>query len=160
MGITTEERLHNYYRYGRRYDRQRSKLYKAENTVDGIFFQPTYLASIAGCQQFVDRIVRKRWFQRNFNIKKVTVHPKRNNAYARGGYGNVWLPRWARTEMVILHELSHVVTLTQHEFHGPEYAGTYIYLVEKVIGEDKARELTEAFRAYGVDWTFTHIKNR
>lgn len=158
--MTTAERKANYRVTGRRYDRQRSKLYKAENTVSGMRATPTKLASITACQQFVDRICRKRWFQQNFNISRVKVYGRKNSANACGGYGMMKLPRWARGEMVILHELAHNATLTHWEFHGPEFAGTYIYLVEKVLGEDKARELTEAFRAGGVDWTFTHIKNR
>lgn len=143
----------------RRYDKQRSRLYKAERTLPGFYATPSELASIEACQLYVNKILRKGWYKRNFGRRSVYVSSVRNNADATASYGSIRLPRWARGHMVILHELAHAVN-SKADRHGPYFAGTYIYLVEQVLGEDRARELTEAFRAGGVDWTFTHIKNR
>jgi hypothetical protein len=55
------------------------------------------------------------------------------SAWAKGGatVGQVLFPRWARTALVVCHELAHVI-VHQDEFpaHGAEWARVFIYLLD------------------------------
>ena len=51
------------------------------------------------------------------------------------------LPRWSRTEMVVLHETAHAIlwaALPSAAGHGPEYARLYLDLLDYYAGVDPA----------------------
>jgi putative metallohydrolase (TIGR04338 family) len=62
----------------------------------------------------------------------------------------VALPRWGRSERVILHELAHHATPRYCAAHGPEYARTFLDLVRHFMGREVAQQLEEAFESHRV----------
>ena len=64
------------------------------------------------------------------------------------------LPRWSRSELIILHEIGHVVTPSDYAGHGPEYAGNYLMLVAHFMGQQVAAELTAAFDSQNVKYKY------
>jgi putative metallohydrolase (TIGR04338 family) len=148
-------------------DSQRQRLYNAERTFGDFYRRANNLQTVGDITKWVEAIIRKRWFVELFRINAVTIRPgTRNRVFARGGARGttavLTLPTWARTEMIVLHELAHACTPASsvRAGHGVEYAGTYILLIEKVLGKEKADELRDAFRKGNVDWTMTHLKPR
>jgi len=55
------------------------------------------------------------------------------------------MPKWARSEMVLLHEVAHCLTPWTFAAHCPEYAGVLLALVRRVMGPSPAQTLEDAF---------------
>lgn len=67
------------------------------------------------------------------------VHDGRGRRKAGGASWGVFLPRWSRSPMVVLHEVAHALTMTSTDWHGPEFATTCLELwARSVPGFDKA----------------------
>jgi putative metallohydrolase (TIGR04338 family) len=101
---------------------------------------------------YVERVTRSRWWRCRLP-RGVRVKDGRGTRIARGGWGTgrptVNLPRWARTRLVILHELAHVLTSRpgrEVAAHGPEFAKTYLELVRRFEPE-LAPRLRAEFKA-------------
>jgi hypothetical protein len=64
--------------------------------------------------------------------------------------GRIALPKWARSERVMLHEIAHHAAPRDAAAHGPEYARIYVELVRTFMGEKPAARLLAAFEAHRV----------
>lgn len=144
-------------------DNQRARLYHAESVLDAKGGPEPHLTTVPQIEKWIAKLMKKPWFKRNFYVAEVIIRPGRGARNASclrfGPIAELTLPRWARTEGVILHELAHGIVPARVALHGPEFAGTFIYLVEKVMGKDKADLLRDSFREGNVDWTSAHIKH-
>lgn len=147
-------------RDGRKRDTQKQRVYDAENTAlesvpatrtgerllyGGKKVLSTGSVSIEACQEYVDWLCQQAWFQRRWGRQRLTVRHKVYGS-ARGGYGRVTLPPWARKEWVILHEVAHGLLPKPHAWHGPEFVGIYLTLVRFVLGEEAGRQFLDALR--------------
>lgn len=131
-------------------DSQRSKVYKAEREVWDI------------AQKFDNMDQTKRYVQVVLDILdlpelkryKVYVGDGRARRSAGGNARGIYLPKWARTPWVILHELAHTLTARQHVFKGIQHhwpwASNYLMLVTKILGEGAGKRLKEAFKKHRV----------
>ena len=68
------------------------------------------------------------------------------------------MPRWARKEWVILHELAHVIHWRQHggryeAGHGWQFCDIYLQLIRYQLGPDAHAALRDAFKANRVKYT-------
>ncbi|AXQ69237.1 hypothetical protein HOU02_gp488 [Caulobacter phage CcrBL9] len=67
------------------------------------------------------------------------------------------MPRWARCEHIVLHEVAHSLTIRRHGYHvashGWQYAAIYLDLVRFGMGVEAHRMLKESFKAHKVRWT-------
>ena len=146
-------------------DSQRSRVFAAEIENHGIEMQnpPAWLKEASQCQAWVDTITRSRWWRARSPIGQVKVFDGRGTSIARGGhFGNcgkkngwgVNLPKWARSEMVILHELAHVLTHSQciAPWHGRRFCRNYLALVGRWMNRDNARRLRACFKKHRVKW--------
>src|SRR5688500_7785550 len=101
-------------------DSQRQRCYDAENQIGDGRAYPT----VGECQRRVDAIVGSKWWREHAHRgvygprSKVTVHDGRGHRNATSYGGTVALPKWARNDRVILHELAHEA-LPRGERHGP-----------------------------------------
>lgn len=130
--------------YKRPRDSQRTALYKAEDVVfrDSIWARPA--ASTAEAQAWLDQILVQRWFLSRWGFRQIKIVGGNGNSATYGG--SIRLCAMGRSPWIILHELSHV--LASHQgvaAHGPEYAATYLTLVDHALGEDWGRDLRKAF---------------
>jgi putative metallohydrolase (TIGR04338 family) len=145
-----------YNKYNFRLDPQAKRLYKAEDRVICKDGPSPHLRSIDQCVAWIEIILNEPWFKRNFKVREVEIIPgrgQRNAVCRRKGAERcqITLPRWARTYEVLLHELAHACC-QKRPGHGPEFAGTYIYLVEQVMGRQMAKQLRAQFRKKNVKW--------
>lgn len=145
-------------------DNQRKRLYDAE---DKIRTEKPW-ASMAECQEFVDRLESSRWFLARWRPLRPQLRDGRGYriATAFSVLNVIQLPKWAREPIVILHEYAHLLTdrsavgwshgLDGHlgsecfAAHGPEFAGVFVVLVEHVMGPETAMALRDSFRRHRV----------
>ncbi len=72
----------------------------------------------------------------------------RGTRIARGGYGTINLPRWARSKPIILHELAHNLAGARARHHWP-FNRAYIDLVAVFIGKEEAKRLEKCLKEAG-----------
>ena len=149
---TTQHTQHGYLR-----DTQRSKIYKAEHVLGPHTLGNQY-ETVTDCHKFIMSVMERRTFQRWFPSAAPTlcrgleVRPGRGarHAFASSPFA-ITLPRWARNEPVMIHELCHLVV--HHEFprkeiawHGWQFCQTYLKIVGDVLGPEAHRTLTASFK--------------
>lgn len=105
------------------------------------------------CQKFVDKVLARKYIQETYPWKlPIVVHDgrRRRNAAAGFRHGNyaIMLPKWARNEFVILHEIAHHIS--RGNGHGPEFATCLLDLVRNVMGKEDAELLQAAYALRGV----------
>lgn len=153
-------------------DSQRKKLYTAERSVFGGNASTARvgvpLPTVEDVEKYVDKVMSRKVVKRYFRTDPVKVADGRGTrwAFARGS-SKINIPRWARTEWVVLHELAHILdTRDQRKVgdrraaHGWQFAGTYLFLVRTMLGKDAAADLKASFRKHRVKFTKPRAKRK
>jgi putative metallohydrolase (TIGR04338 family) len=130
-------------------DTQRAKLYRAENHWRRAIGDAQFRDQL-GYLMFVEKVERDKWFRRKYGARTFTVADGRGTRRATAwGSRHLSLPRWARTPGVILHEVAHCVTHTEHDSdvaaHGWEFASVMLDLVRHFLGVENYRKLRRCF---------------
>jgi putative metallohydrolase (TIGR04338 family) len=106
---------------------------------------PAQFKDRAEVQQFLDKVVRYKWFRQRWpRVTEVRVTARaRTRATA-----NIWgrainLPnpktkRWAYHADTVVHELAHICAGEDCASHGPRFYRTDIFLTEKLLGPEAA----------------------
>lgn len=136
-------------------DSQRARLYRAEGTVDAGRRLPT----VERMQAWVDGLVATGWFVARWGERSFEVRPGfgHRRATADAANGVLQMPKWARSELVLLHEIAHCLTPLTFASHGPEYAGVLLALARRGMGPGPAQRLEDAFAAERVRWTLAAV---
>lgn len=128
-------------------DNQRARLYRAELEVDPGRRLPT----VEKLQAYLDSLVQADWFVARWPDRSFEVRPGFGHRRATADAdGVLQMPKWARTEMVLLHEVAHCLTPWTFASHGPEYAGVLLSLVRHGMGPAPAQALEDAFDRHRV----------
>jgi putative metallohydrolase (TIGR04338 family) len=131
-------------------DSQRARLYRAENEVDA----GRALSTVAVMQAYVDGVAATAWFTDRWGSRSFDVRPGYGHKRATATQeGVLQMPRWARREMTILHEVAHCLTPVSFAAHGHEYAGVLLALVRRAMGLGPAQALEDAFERHRVRWS-------
>lgn len=167
-------------------DYQRSKVYRAENV---LINQPynTRLNSLEEVQDFLKHLTNSCWFKRRWKLQKqIIVVDGRGRQKASGSSTQltIWLPLWARTKVVILHELSHVLSgrgvvgvapettcpsyhKSYEAGHGREFCKRFLALIKHELGKQAWKDLKESYKSAGVkvrgsdyDWEMQRRKKK
>lgn len=157
-------------------DSQRQKLYNAERAVPfGVTFD-----TVEDCQRYVNKVWASPWTLRRFVVsehtrQEIKAHPnaadyilskaqERKPPIVRPGHGSrsafyrlgtITLPKWARNERVILHEIVHALRF-RHVWnhteppHGWQFANTFLELVRHFMGREAHDTLKASFRKHKV----------
>ena len=130
-------------------DSQRSKVYKAENQV--FSFKEEKLETMAQAQLVVNEVINSDYYKSNKGWKRVKLSDGRGSRRAFYYYDDrrVSLPKGSRMRWVIIHEMAHCLThktVGDDVGHHGSFCTHYANMVSELIGVDKARELTKAFR--------------
>lgn len=151
-------------------DSQRSKVYKADHSLDDISQQ---YASIDDIRRFLRDTCRRQRVQDEFPCTALLaekfadgtfhIHDGGGTSHARGGYNRLNFPRWSRRTGVILHELAHVIHKREqdsfgwdrelmkrdgyHAGHGWRFMQIYLRLVLHVMGRTAHDKLKAAAKA-------------
>lgn len=155
-------------------DSQRSKMYKAERQVWIKQFDPRH-ETMAECERYLRYVTNTQFFRdlwyhnRRRHLAKqpaeLRMEDGRGCLVARGNFGGyvnvpssvhlapevcMKLPRWARSEMVMLHELCHSITANNHAAHGWAFCHNYLEMVTHFMGVDMGNALRAAYKRCGV----------
>jgi putative metallohydrolase (TIGR04338 family) len=137
---------------------QQDEIYAAENGVNhGMWFTKE-----ADAQAWLDAL-RDRWWWSKFFWKapaRTEVYWRARGSSSVGSYhkdedaGLLEMLPPHRNELIMLHELSHVIAdaLNDSHAHDPFFARTYATLVYLVLGSDTWLQLQHAFDEHGVDY--------
>jgi putative metallohydrolase (TIGR04338 family) len=135
-------------------DTQRARLYRAEGEVDAGRRLPT----VARMQAYVDELLTAEWFVTRWGRRAVEVRPGFGHRRATADeHGVLQMPKWARTELVLLHEVAHCLTPLTVASHGPEYAGVLVALARRAMSPGTAQALEDAFARHRVKWTMAAV---
>jgi len=97
--------------------------------------------------------VASRWFRLTFPcFKSCQIHDGRGHPLARGwtdenAVGHIALPRAARYQQLILHELTHALGYCSHDC---DFCAVYLQLVHRGIGRPAWLDLKEMFDLFEV----------
>jgi putative metallohydrolase (TIGR04338 family) len=125
-------------------DTQRKRVYDAERDMTAW----TWTQTIANddLSTYVATVMNRRAVRARWGARHVSITLKRGGK-AYGGYGRISLPKGARNEPVILHELAHVLAGECGGWHGPQFTATYLLLVRTMMGRETYTELRAAYKA-------------
>jgi putative metallohydrolase (TIGR04338 family) len=135
-------------------DSQRSKVYKAENSVpSGKKFE---LAK--DVQNYCNRVLKTKWWQENYPaVTTIEVTDGRGARRASGSRVTrskirIKMPKFARKEIIVIHEVVHGLA-TKGAWHGKEFCGEYLKVVGHYMGRASEKALRDAFDLNGVMYT-------
>jgi putative metallohydrolase (TIGR04338 family) len=135
-------------------DSQRARLYRAEFAVH----HGRRLATVERMQAWVDGLCAMEWFVARWGSRSFDVRPGFGHRRATADENGVLqMPKWARTELVLLHEVAHCLTPSTCASHGPEYAGVLLALARRGMGPGTAQRLEDAFASERVRWTLAGV---
>lgn len=143
-------------------DNQRSKLYAAESVLKGVGQR---WESVQEVQEYVDRVTDRAYVRRHYplgmsltmsrglvNNRIEVLDGRGRRSGAAYGY-TITLPRFARTEYYVLHEVAHILTRNRYgrvAAHGWQFAATELDLVRHMMGHEAEDMLRQSFRAHRV----------
>jgi len=128
-------------------DQQRQKLYTWQRQ-----FGNGLTLELKECQKLINRISKHY----KTHAPQVTDGRGRRSACYCPGSHTIKLPRWARNERVVIHEIAHCVadaiarpkTIADH---GREFVGVYMYLLNKYMGIP-VKELAQSANKVNLDF--------
>ena len=149
-------------------DFQRQRVYNSEDLMD--VGHGKRLETVPEMQTWVDKIVRSKWFRNRWPyLTYIQVKDgrgrRRATGYAKGSRqhyetfgitteGILKMPRWSRSELFILHEITHVIIDHVHKrkvpAHGREFCNLYLSLVKRFMGKVAHHDLKICFKEVGV----------
>lgn len=142
-------------------DTQRQRVYDAENELEIKLKSKLPDTSLESTQAYVNNVVSSATWKRlraqhgmtakdgSDWISNVTVKDGRGCRWARGGSNRVTLPVWARTKLVILHELAHVLVGNKSGHNWP-FTRAFIDLVAVFMSKEDALNLEQKFKKHKV----------
>lgn len=132
-------------------DSQRSKLYKAEKVLAQYSQR---VETVPEMQAFLQKVLARKPIQDRYwlQIRKViVVKDGRRCSNALGGVNWIKMPRWSRTQYIVLHEAAHSITQRKYGTnvagHGWQYAEVYLDLVRFGLGAEAGAALKASFKA-------------
>lgn len=135
-------------------DSQRARLYRAEDEIGPGRRLPT----VEKLQAYVDHLATSDWFHSRWGGRSFEIRPGYGHRRATAApNGVLQMPRWARTEVVVLHEVAHCLTPVEFAPHGPEYAGILLSLVRRAVDPGTAQRMEDAFTRHRVRWTLVGV---
>ena len=116
------------------------------------------LPTVERMQAWVDALVATDWFVARWGTRCFEVRPGFGHRRATADQNGVLqMPKWARSELVLLHEVAHCLTPVTLASHGPEYAGILLALARRGMGLGTAQLLEDAFDRERVRWTLAQV---
>lgn len=141
-------------------DTQRSRVYKAEKAI-----WPTHmgrpLREVADVQRFIKKQMKRKAITRRYPDAAKTVHVHDGGGKrAASAYGTwkISLPLWARHELVVIHEMAHIVAHRHYgerniAGHGWQFCAVLLDLVRFIMGKETHDALKASFKANRVRFT-------
>lgn len=137
-------------------DSQRARVYKAEREAFGEDYGGLIdKGSFKSAVRFVRKVEATKTWAKLLGYSNLTpVYPGlevkdgRGTRIARGGRYTLNLPTWARSKLVILHEMAHAATPGMQ--HNWPFCDVYLALVGMFMGDAARKRLQECFKKHKV----------
>jgi hypothetical protein len=130
-------------------DSQRQRLYNAEKVLAQLSKRLETPAEMAA---FLTKVCNRAPIQRRYGPflrSSIEVRDGRGCRSALGSTYWIKMPKWARTEYIVLHEAAHSLTRRKHGLlvagHGREYASIYLDLIRFGLGVEAHDALKASF---------------
>lgn len=142
------------------------------------FEDGTPIPDVQEVQDYVDKVTRSRWFKarwpkyrydkdrmvmstaRGARFERrphgiVVLDGRRRRSAYGSSNGSIAMPRWSRSELLILHEMAHVVTGSSRKVraHGKYYCSNFLALIRHELGAEAANEMKQLFKEHRVKYT-------
>jgi len=140
-------------------DFQKSRIYKAENRIHEALKErglDAKMESIPEVDAFVKHVTQSRFWKSktipNFAArgKPVRVKDGRGRRIACAGWSAlgyyVALPKWARTKLTTVHEMTHVACYHNRVSHGRMFARTMLAMTRRFLGKEAGDLLAEQYK--------------
>jgi len=132
-------------------DQQRKRLYAAETILASV--SRRRIETVPDLQAYVDELCHKPWFKHRWGSHQVVVKDGRGRRRASAIGNVIKMPRHARFEWVVLHEVAHTLTPAPLAWHGSYFANVYMELIRFRLGTAIADKLESYFRIHRVRHT-------
>lgn len=139
-------------------DSQRSRVYKAERHVHHL---GAPLREVKDIERFIKKQLARKAITRRYPdaTRRVEVGDGRGRrAACAWGDWKISIPLWARHEVVVIHELAHIVT-NRHfgsygvAAHGWQFCSVFLDLVRFIMGREAHDALKGSFKKYRVKFS-------
>jgi putative metallohydrolase (TIGR04338 family) len=132
-------------------DNQKSRLYKAENVLNEFSER---LETVPEMADYLTKVMNRAPIQARYGAyleMRTEVRDGRGCRRALGSRHWIKMPKWARTQFIVLHEYAHALTIRKFGSlvadHGREYASVYLDLVRFGLGKEAHDALVASFKA-------------
>lgn len=132
-------------------DQQRKRLYAAEEFMRSD--SRRRIETVPEIQAYVNELCEERWFKKRWGGHHVVVKDGRGRRRACAIGNIIKMPRHARFEWVVLHEVAHTLIPAPLAWHGSCFANAYLELVRCRLGKATADKLETRFRIHRVRHT-------
>lgn len=138
-------------------DTQREKVYRAERDTFG-HWKPGFatLEDLRESQQYANRVTSSKVWRELGGPPFVLVKDGRSRTRAAMvGRTAIAVPRWARSEAMILHELTHIMMFKVDRwaaYHGPQFVLMMRVLVEAHLGLEERQRYDHALEYHRAKW--------
>lgn len=117
-------------------DYQRKKVYKSEFLNEGL--HPTPTLTLGQCDLLVQKMYQ--WGKENISesvtyYSRIEIRDGRGRRSAASNGRIIWLPKFARSRMVVAHEVAHSLA-GYDDGHGERFVAIYLQLVKKFDKEN------------------------
>ena len=135
-------------------DSQKGRLYKAEKVLGPLSQR---LETTEEMATYLHKVINRAPIQKRYGKFLRAVLEVRPGYRCRSAFGNynwIKMPKWSRTQYIVLHEFAH--SLTQRKYghgvagHGREYASIYLDLVRFGMGKEAHATLLASFKEHKV----------
>lgn len=141
-------------------DSQRLRVYKAERRVHHLG-KP--LREVEDIQRFIQKQLKRKAITSRYPdaTRPIAIHHGggRRNACAYGGW-KISIPLWARNELIVIHEVAHIVTNRHYgdkrsgvAGHGWQFCAVFLDLVRFIMGKEAHDALKASFKEHKVRFT-------
>ncbi len=139
-------------------DSQRKKVYRAEEVLKP-YAKP--LKSVADVEDFIEDVWSRKRIQDAFpfsvrNRSMPVVKDGRGTRIARGGSSHINIPLWARDTRVVIHEMTHTITVRisyDAPGHGWLFCQNLLIMTLHLMGRKAHDELKASFKQHRVRYT-------
>jgi putative metallohydrolase (TIGR04338 family) len=141
-------------------DTQRARVYKCDRDPN-VKAHAKPLPSVSDVERFVRKVFASKRVQAAFpKAMKGWTIPAVGDGRARrsacGGPTEIKIPLWARTEMVVVHELAHTIHLREtvnEAFHGWRFCSIFLRLTLYALGREAHDALKRSMKENRVRFT-------
>lgn len=138
-------------------DTQRARVYKAD--ADLLPFSRADVSTVPLMEAYVRKVWTSKRVREAFPLADNQPRVRDGRARRHAGATDRWVavPKWARRESIVVHELAHTITQRVYGYevagHGWQYCSVFLKLTLYMMGRPAFEALKAAFKRHRVRFT-------